>query len=307
AYDQLPTAANLATDEALADYLYRHGFSASAIEMADVLLAQTCCAPITALSCADLVREMAADHAGAQEFRIAEGYGSLLAAYSRDLAIQLSTVVQTVRRNDKGVAVVTDRGTFYARHLLLTIPVSLLQANRITFDPPLSTSKQAAIAAFRTEAATKLFYRFREPLWDERLAYMMHTGVAARWWTSGYPRPGAAVLCCYVTAKRAAQIDAMSEAAALKLGLDELAGLLGRRDLHEACVAATRIRWAADPFALGGYAYIPPGAAAARPILAQPEGDRLFFAGEATAYDTNPQTVHGAIESGWRAAREILR
>ncbi|MGQ9549684.1 MAG: FAD-dependent oxidoreductase, partial [Roseiflexus sp.] len=30
-----------------------------------------------------------------------------------------------------------------------------------------------------------------------------------------------------------------------------------------------------------------------------------FFAGEATAYDSNPQTVHGAIESGWRAADEV--
>jgi monoamine oxidase len=307
AYNQLPTQANLATDEALADYLYRHGFSPTAIEMADVLLAQTCCAPITTLSCADLVREMMADHAGAAEFRIAEGYGPLLAAYSSELPIQLSTVVRTIRRNDKGVAVVTDRGIFYARRVLVTIPVSVLQAGGITFDPPLSASKQAAIAAFRTEAATKLFYRFSEPLWDEQLAYMMHTGLAARWWTSGYPRPGAAVLCCYVTAKRAQQIDAMAEAAALKVGLDELAGLLGRRDVHEKCIGATRIAWAADPYALGGYAHIPPGAAAARPILAQPEGDRLFFAGEATAYDTNPQTVHGAIESGWRAAREILR
>ena len=160
--------------------------------------------------------------------------------------------------------------------------------------------------AFRTAAATKLFYRFREPLWDESLAYMMHTGLAARWWTSGYGRPGAAVLCCFVTADRATQLDAMSAAEALQVGLDELAGLLGRSDLLEQCLAAKRIAWAHDPYARGGYAHLPPGAAAARPILAQPEKDRLFFAGEATAYDSNPQTVHGAIESGWRAAAEIL-
>ncbi|MEZ4733419.1 MAG: FAD-dependent oxidoreductase [Caldilineaceae bacterium] len=64
--------------------------------------------------------------------------------------------------------------------------------------------------------------------------------------------------------------------------------------------------WASDPYACGGYAHIPPGAAAARLLLAQPEGGALFFAGEATAYDTNPQTVHGAIESGWRAASAII-
>ncbi len=306
AYAQLPTQANLATDEALADYLYRHGFSAAEIEMADVLFAQTCCAPISTLSCADLVREMTVDHAGLEEFRITEGYDALFAHYRQGLPLQLNTPVQTIAWTDHGVSVVTPTATFQAQRCLITVPVSVLQAGLITFDPPLSPSKQAAIAAFRTAAATKLCYRFREPLWDESLAYMMHTGLAPRWWTSGYGRPGAAVLCCFVTADRATQLDAMSEADALRVGLDELAELLGRTDLQEHCIAAKRIAWAHDPYALGGYAHLPPGATAARPILAQPEKDRLFFAGEATAYDSNPQTVHGALESGWRAASEIL-
>jgi monoamine oxidase len=34
---------------------------------------------------------------------------------------------------------------------------------------------------------------------------------------------------------------------------------------------------------------------------------RLHFAGEATHYDGACGTVHGAIETGERAAREILR
>ena len=306
AYAQLPTAANLANDEALATYLYRRGFSREALDMADVLLAQTCCAPSTSLSCADLVREMLADHAGQEEFRIAEGYTALLTHYSAGLPLQLNTPVQLIRRQDEHLWVLTAGEWFVARQVIVTVPVSVLQSNAITFDPPLSASKQAAIAAFRTEPATKLFYRFTEPLWDDQLAYMMHTGIAARWWTSGYPRPSAAVLCCFVTAQRAATIDAMPEAEALHVGLAELTSLLGRADVHKKCVAAKRVMWAADPYARGGYAHIPPGAAAARPILAQPEGNQLFFAGEATAFDTNPQTVHGAIESGWRAAAEVL-
>jgi monoamine oxidase len=90
--------------------------------------------------------------------------------------------------------------------------------------------------------------------------------------------------------------------------LNELAVLLGKSvdELRSACIQSQRVAWMVDPYALGGYAHIPPGSADARPILAQPVGDVLFFAGEATAYDTNPQTVHGALESGWRAARECL-
>lgn len=306
AYAELPERANLATDEALGDYFMRRGFTSPEVAMADVLFAQTCCASIHTLSCADLVREMTVDHAGLAEFRIAEGYEALLTQYSAGLPIQLNMPVQTIQWGAAGVTVITPTATLTAQRCVITAPVSLLQAKTITFEPPLSPSKQAAIAAFRTEAATKLFYRFREPLWDDALAYMMHTGIAARWWTPGYPRPGAAVLCCYVTGDRATRIDAMAEADALKLGLDELAGLLGRPDVHAHCVDGRRIAWAHDPYARGGYAHMPPGAAAARPILAQPEQDRLFFAGEATAYASNPQTVHGAIESGWRAAQEIL-
>ncbi len=57
----------------------------------------------------------------------------------------------------------------------------------------------------------------------------------------------------------------------------------------------------------GAYAHVVPGFADARRILAEPcAGSTVFFAGEATAYDSNPQTVHGAIDSGRRAALEVV-
>jgi monoamine oxidase len=64
-------------------------------------------------------------------------------------------------------------------------------------------------------------------------------------------------------------------------------------------------RWANDPWARGSYSYLPPGASPDdRLTLAAPLADRLFFAGEATSVD-NPATVHGAVESGRRAAEEV--
>jgi monoamine oxidase len=309
AYRALPAhAAQLATtDCSLADYLRGQGFPADALTVADVLLAQTCCASIETLSCADLVREMAADHAGSVEFYIAEGYGALLAWQSRDLPIRLNTPVQAICWDDGGVIVVTADATFQACRCILTVPVSLLQRGIIHFDPPLSQRKAQAIATFRTEAATKLIYRFTHQFWGDELVFLAHRGLAARWWTPGYGRPGAAVLTCYVTAARAEQFDRLPAAEALALGLAEICTLLNRPDLARQCMDARRVAWAHEPFTLGGYAHVPPGAAWARPALAAPEGQTLFFAGEATAYETNPQTVHGAIESGWRAAAECVR
>ena len=64
--------------------------------------------------------------------------------------------------------------------------------------------------------------------------------------------------------------------------------------------------WQKDPFAAGAYSYIPVGGIDAQAQLARPLEDTLFFAGEATNTEAHQGTVHGAIASGLRAAREIL-
>ncbi|MBC7870410.1 MAG: FAD-dependent oxidoreductase, partial [Chitinophagaceae bacterium] len=103
-YDALANFA-LANDMSLADYLRGRGWDDDALKTADVLLAQTCCATIETLSCADLIREAHADHAGSQEFRIEEGYAALFDHYSRDVPIQLNKVVSAIYWDAEGVTV----------------------------------------------------------------------------------------------------------------------------------------------------------------------------------------------------------
>ncbi len=292
-------------DCSLKAHLKRQGFDAIALGMAEVLLAQTCCAPLDRLSCADLARELAGDRAGTREARIAEGYGALFAHYAQSLEVVYNAPVTALARDSGGVVASTPGGEYRGQVAVVAVPVAVLRAGHIVFDPPLSAAKEEAIAALETLPATKLLYRFNRALWPAELAYLAHGGLAARWWTPGYGRGGSdGVICCYITARRAAALDALDEAAALEVGLGELEALLGRRDLARHCCGARRGAWGIHLWCLGAYAHVPPGAAAAREILAAPEGDRLFFAGEATAYHSNPQTVHGALESGWRAAGE---
>lgn len=306
AFDRLRAMPLDAPDRSLADYLRESGFDDEALRVADVVLAQTCCASVATLSCADLSRELRVDHAGKREYRLRSGYAPLLAWYASGLDIRFGAAARVVRHTPGGVAVETDAGVFRADCCIVTIPVAVLHRGVPRFDPPLSASKQWAIQAMRVEAATKLLFRFDEPLWDADLTFVAHTGLAARWWPAAHMTRDAGVIIAYATAARARALDALDEAEAIAVGLRELQTLLGRDDLAQRCVAARRVAWSADPFAYGGYAHVPPGAAATRRILAAPEGSTLFFAGEATVYDSNPQTVHGAIESGWRAADEAL-
>ncbi|WP_371666490.1 FAD-dependent oxidoreductase [Streptomyces sp. NBC_00289] len=72
-------------------------------------------------------------------------------------------------------------------------------------------------------------------------------------------------------------------------------------------VAYLRTSWSIDPFAHCSYSYLAPSSlgARARTMLAAPVDDRLYFAGEATSSEA-PSTAHGALESGRRAAAQVI-
>ena len=96
----------------------------------------------------------------------------------------------------------------------------------------------------------------------------------------------------------------------LVAALESLSRIFGRprSELDSLLDGATIVDWTEDPFARGAYAYelagAPPDVAAQ---LAAPERETLFFAGEATSLIGRGGTVDGAVETGRRAARELLR
>ncbi|PYQ43211.1 MAG: FAD-dependent oxidoreductase, partial [Acidobacteria bacterium] len=81
-------------------------------------------------------------------------------------------------------------------------------------------------------------------------------------------------------------------------GVHELQGLLERSYLHD---------WQSDPFSLGAYSYGKVGADGAQQAIAAPLDNTVFFAGEATDTTGHNGTVHAAIASGYRAAKDILQ
>ena len=63
--------------------------------------------------------------------------------------------------------------------------------------------------------------------------------------------------------------------------------------------------WRRDPFSLGAYSWVPVGQLGRQQDLGAAVDKTMFFAGEATSQEMSG-TVHGAIESGCRAAGEAL-
>eukprot|EP01126_Amoeba_proteus_P042129 TRINITY_DN4573_c0_g2_i7.p1 TRINITY_DN4573_c0_g2~~TRINITY_DN4573_c0_g2_i7.p1 ORF type:complete len:143 (-),score=23.71 TRINITY_DN4573_c0_g2_i7:280-708(-) len=134
--------------------------------------------------------------------------------------------------------------------------------------------------------------------------------MAGRWWTPGYGREGARdpVLTCYVTSERARFFDSLDDRQVLNISLSELSNILGepRELLEKELVDFKIISWGKEKFTRGGYACLSVGKLeSSRKQLFQPVQGVLFFAGEATAFFSEPQTVHGALESGLRAAHLV--
>jgi monoamine oxidase len=65
--------------------------------------------------------------------------------------------------------------------------------------------------------------------------------------------------------------------------------------------------WQSDPFSLGAYSWVRAGGEGAQRLLAEPLEQTLFFAGEACNTEGHNGTVHGAMQTGVRAADEILK
>ena len=64
--------------------------------------------------------------------------------------------------------------------------------------------------------------------------------------------------------------------------------------------------WRTDTRCCGAYSYAPAGMMEMPELLAVPLAGTLYFAGEATDAEGTQGTVHGAINSGRRAASELL-
>jgi monoamine oxidase len=89
--------------------------------------------------------------------------------------------------------------------------------------------------------------------------------------------------------------------------LATLESMFGKRcNVEGELEAAYYHDWQQDPFARGAYSYVTVGGGDARRLLAAPIADTLFFAGEATDTEGETATVTGALQSGTRAARELL-
>ena len=260
-------------------------------------------APPDRLSAADY---SAYDEASTESnWRVASGYGDLVVqSYPPEVPLSLATPVESLELDARGVVLRTRAGALRARVVILALPTNVLAGDSIELPRELTPWREAAAQLplgytekfFLEIAGDAPFEADKQVLGNPR-----DPGTA-----SYYLRPfGLPVVECFLSADGTNRLQTGGPAAAFAFAIDQLAALFGPdiRRLLRPLVASS---WSRMTRIGGAYSYALPGQRDARRRLATPFEQRVYFAGEATSeYDFS--TVHGAHDSGVRAAEEALR
>ncbi len=212
----------------------------------------------------------------------------------------------------------------HARRAIITLPLAVLkaeagQAGAVKFVPELS-SKQRTLDFLEMGPVIRVVLRFRERFWERieaetkkgkrSLSEMsfLHSDdtVFPTWWTT-MPRISP-ILTAWSAGPHCAGLAFQDAETIVARALDSLARLMhfDRTELGRLLEAHYLHDWEADPYSRGAYSWTKVGGIDAGAELARPVEFTLFFAGEATDSNGHNGTVHAALESGYRAAQEVL-
>lgn len=232
--------------------------------------------------------------------RPANGYEPVMHHLARALGdrIRYNAPVREVEWSHDGVVVDGIR----AKHAVITVPIGVLRARSIRFTPDLADGTQRAIDAVAMGPVVKVVLEFKSVFWDQAF-FEAPGGCGFRTVWSRMPQP-APVLVAWAGGDAAARLIA-SGADPVGTALDTCARIFPGTGVHSQLVRAYFHDWQADPYACGAYSYLRVNGGDAREELTQPVQQRLFFAGEA-ACPQDAGTVAGALESGYRAARQVM-
>jgi monoamine oxidase len=256
---------------------------------------------------------------GTRAFRLAQGYTQLIARlvarlHSRQQMLLCNHVVKHIQWEPHRVNVIchslAGEEVFSAARLIVTVPLGVLKQREgnasFQFDPPLE-QHQTAIDSLEMGLVTKLTYRFRSRIWPVANFGFLHAEDESlpTWWS----HDRAPIVTGWAGGPKAKAFSHEARETVIADGLASLARLLKleRRRLEENLVDCHFHDWTNDPFSQGAYSYTPVGALHAAEKLREAIANTIYFAGEATHHRGDQGTVHGAIATGQRVAREIVQ
>jgi monoamine oxidase len=238
---------------------------------------------------------------------IAGGSSVLVERLSQDLNIIFATPVDHISHGTTGVSVRSGETTLSADKVIVTVPLGVLKASSIVFDPPLPQRKLQAIERLGVGSMTKLILHFERPFWPRDQYVFANltvdktqgpTTLLNIWKTHRKP-----VLVMLWGGEQGRVLETAPQDAVAAIARAAVSNVFGDQAPNPTSIEVTT--WQNDPYSLGAYAYIPPGHTSEElDVLAAPVGETLLFAGEHT-HRIHWATMQSGYHSGLIAAARI--
>ena len=229
---------------------------------------------------------------------------------------KLSSVVKKIKWKPDNVEIETNTGeTLTTRKILITVPISILKAGVIQFEPPLPRH-QHALRHLEIGAVIKFLFEFKDRFWERGnsteyrqmpgLNFLFSDAFVPTWWTQ---KPNDIPLLTGWLAGPIVQTIQQDDSSLFTEAIKSLAYLFGRQpdQLVKEIRSARVVNWSADEYSRGAYAYKTLQTAEAIKIFSDPVENTIFFAGEGLYDGAEMGTVEAALASGKAAAEMILK
>jgi monoamine oxidase len=186
---------------------------------------------------------------------------------------------------------------------VLTLPLGIWKAGTVSLRPGLA-SKIDAIQQLELGNVVKIILEFRGRWWDKSFGFLHAFNEPFPTWWETSDR----ILTAWAGGPHADKLLHLDKEQLISQALSSLARMMsGKLSSLQAGLANCYFHnWTADKDIRGAYSYIPVNGLELPKLLAEPVKETFFFAGEATISDAQTGTTFGALESGLRAARQIL-
>ncbi len=198
--------------------------------------------------------------------------------------------------------------TYEADKVLVTVPVSILKDNSISFQPALPQDKIDALATIDVPPILKVFMEFSEKFYPDLLVRDGLTEQNNLLYDAAFGKDtDHHVLGLFCIGEDARAYNALeTEQAVIDLLLKEL------DEVYDGSASRTYLQgvvqdWTKEPFIQGSYSHFQEGYRSTIDVLIEPIDNKIYFAGEAMNPVGQTSTVHGAGESAYVALEKILK
>jgi monoamine oxidase len=313
--EQLADCVRREGDMSFADFLERRQPIAEHAERARSFVEGFNAADARRIGIAALARQQQAEDEidGDQSLRPIHGYDIVPGYLARrakqaGARILLLSPVTSLEWTPGSVTIHTAEGaSFTAAKTILTLPLGVLKARSVAFHPEPSRILSAA-DRMEQGSVRRLVLVFRTPFWKVKMPamrFLFAPGTTpAVYWTQ-HPRE-TAMLVGWVGGPKADAVSNGEQFLAEALRSLERIFSLAPQSLDAELRNWYLHDWQSDPYTLGAYSYAPFCAVDCSTEMANPVDNTLFFAGEHTDITGHWGTVHGALRSGLRSAKQLL-